>query len=84
MQNREGPLLPDIFQLAQRNLLRYFSYNLGVPTPQAFLDELRVALPTLRHALESVEWEDVSSETWKQLIAAARCTWYLGNTRLSR
>ena len=46
-----------------------------MPTPQAFLDELRFALPTLRHALESEhEWEEVSNETWKQLIAAARCT----------
>jgi hypothetical protein len=48
-----------------------------MPTPQAFLDELRIALPTLRHALESEhEWEHVLSETWKQLIAAARCTCY--------
>lgn len=63
------------FQLAQRNLLRYFSYNLSMPTPQAFLDELRIALPTLRDVLEyDHEWEDVSNETWKQLIAAARCT----------
>jgi hypothetical protein len=48
-----------------------------MPTPQVFLDELPLALPTLRHALESEhEWEDVLSETWKQLIAAARCTCY--------
>ena len=48
-----------------------------MPTPQEFLDELRFALPTLRHAVESEhEWEDVLSETWKQLIAAARCTCY--------
>ena len=46
-----------------------------MPTPQVFLDELPLALPTLRHALEfEHEWEDVLSETWKQLIAAARCT----------
>ena len=46
-----------------------------MPTPQAFLDELRFALPTLRHAVESVhEWEEVYNETWKQLIAAAHCT----------
>ena len=48
-----------------------------MPTPQVFLDELPLALPTLRHALESEqEWEDVLSESWKQLIAAAHCTWY--------
>jgi hypothetical protein len=48
-----------------------------MPTPQVFLDELPLALPTLRHVLESEhEWEDVLSETWKQLIAAAHCTCY--------
>ena len=48
-----------------------------MPTPQAFLDELPLALPTLRHALESEhEWEEVLGETWKQLLAAARCTCY--------
>jgi hypothetical protein len=72
---RKDLQLPNIFQLAQRKLLEHFSYNLGVPTPQAFLDELRFALPTLRNALESEhEWEDVLSDTWKQLIAAAHCT----------
>ena len=46
-----------------------------MPTPQVFLDELPLALPTLRHALQfEHEWEDVLSETWKQLIAAVRCT----------
>lgn len=46
-----------------------------MPTPQAFLDELRIALPTLRDVVEyDHEWEDVSNETWKQLIAVARCT----------
>jgi hypothetical protein len=48
-----------------------------MPTHQVFLDELPLALPTLRHALESEQkWEDVLSETWKQLIAAAHCTCY--------
>ena len=48
-----------------------------MPTPQVFLDELLLALPSLRHALESEhEREDVLNETWKQLIAAARCTCY--------
>lgn len=58
---------------AQRHLLLYFSYNLCIPTPQAFIEELPLALPTLRDTLESEhEREDVLSETWKQLIAAAR------------
>lgn len=74
---RRFTALPDVFQSAQRGLLLYFSYNLCMPTPQVFLDELPLALPTLRHALESEhEWEDVLSETWKQLFAAARCTCY--------
>ncbi|KAH9956584.1 hypothetical protein BJV74DRAFT_790304, partial [Russula compacta] len=59
-------------ELAQRKLLEYLSYNLCMPTPQAFLDELSVALPTLRDALGLGRvWEDVLNETWKQLIAAA-------------
>ena len=48
-----------------------------MPTPQAFLDELPLALPTLRNVLKSEhEREDVLSETWKQLTAAAHCTCY--------
>lgn len=45
-----------------------------MPTPQEFLDELLVALPTLRLTLgPEREWQEVLSETWKQLIAAAHC-----------
>ncbi|KAI0251699.1 hypothetical protein BJV78DRAFT_1125880 [Lactifluus subvellereus] len=62
----------DDLELAQRDLLEYFSYDLGMPTPQALLDELRLALPTLRHVLEAEHaWEDILSETWEQLLAAA-------------
>jgi hypothetical protein len=68
-------LSPHILQLAQRRLLRHFSYNLGIPTPQEFLDELPIALPTLRLTLGSERaWQDVLEETWKQLISAAHCT----------
>ena len=68
-------LFRDSLQLAQRRLLRHFSYSIGMPIPQEFLDELLVALPTLRYTLGSDRtWKDVLNETWKQLIAAAHCT----------
>jgi ABC-type uncharacterized transport system fused permease/ATPase subunit len=68
---------PDIPQISQRDLLEFLSYDLGMPTPQAILDELHLALPTLRHVLDfEGAWEDVLSETWKQLLAAARCMRY--------
>ena len=55
-------------------MLEYFSYDLGMPTPQAFLDEFRLALPMLRHALEAEHiWEEVLRDTWEQLLAAAHC-----------
>jgi ABC-type uncharacterized transport system fused permease/ATPase subunit len=69
---------PDIPQISQRDLLDFLSYDLGMPTPQAILDEIYHALPTLRHLLDFERaWEDVLSETWKQLLAAARCMRYL-------
>ena len=69
---------PDILQISQRDLLECFSYDLGMPTPQAILDELHLALPTLRHVLDfEYAWEDVLHETWKDLLAAAHCMRYL-------
>lgn len=69
---------PDIPQISQRDLLEGLSYNLGMPTPQAILDELHLALPTLRHVLDfEYAWEDVLHETWKDLLAAAHCMRYL-------
>jgi len=63
-------------ELAQRNLFQYFSYDLSMPTPQEYLDELRLALPTLQDALGSEHaWKDVLKETWKQLFAAVPCTY---------
>lgn len=68
---------PDIPQISQRDLLEFLSYDLGMPTPQAILDELHLALPSLRHVLSFERaWEDVLRETWKQLLAAARCMRY--------
>ncbi|KAH8991454.1 hypothetical protein EDB86DRAFT_2806571 [Lactarius hatsudake] len=62
----------DDLEISQRDLLECLSYDLGMPTPQAILDELQLALPTLRHVLHFEHaWEDVLSETWKQLLAAA-------------
>ncbi|KAH9956011.1 hypothetical protein BC827DRAFT_1140235 [Russula dissimulans] len=62
---------PEDLELDQRNLFEYFSYDLSMPTPQEYLDELRLALPTLQDALGSEHtWKDVLNETWKQLFAA--------------
>ncbi|KAI9450384.1 hypothetical protein BJY52DRAFT_179431 [Lactarius psammicola] len=62
----------DDLEISQRDLLEYLSYDLGMPTPQSILDELHLALPALRHVLHfGRAWEDVLSETWKQLLAAA-------------
>ncbi|KAH8993707.1 hypothetical protein EDB92DRAFT_1777869, partial [Lactarius akahatsu] len=62
----------DDLEISQRDLLECLSYDLGMLTPQAILDELQLALPTLRHVLHFERaWEDVLSETWKQLLAAA-------------
>ncbi|KAI9439117.1 hypothetical protein H4582DRAFT_2142468 [Lactarius indigo] len=62
----------DDLEISQRDLLECLSYDLGMLTPQAILDELRLALPALRHVLHFERaWEDVLSETWKQLLAAA-------------
>jgi hypothetical protein len=48
-----------------------------MPTPQEYLDELRLALPTLQDALGSEHtWKDVLNEAWKQLFAAVPCTYY--------
>jgi hypothetical protein len=45
-----------------------------MPTPQALLDELCLAFPTLRHMLEAEQaWESALSDTWAQLLAAAHC-----------
>lgn len=65
---------PNISQLSQRDMLEYLSYDLGMPTPQEILDELRLALPNLQQVLHFEHaWEDVLSETWVQLLAAAHC-----------
>ncbi|KAF8266940.1 hypothetical protein EI94DRAFT_1582963, partial [Lactarius quietus] len=47
-------------EISQRDLLECLSYNLGMPTPQAILDELHLALPNLRHVLDfESAWEEV-------------------------
>ena len=69
---------PHFPQISQRDLLECLSYDLGMPTPQAIMDELHLALPTLRQVLDfESAWEDVLCETWKQLLAAAHCMHYL-------
>ncbi|KAF5350087.1 hypothetical protein D9756_009250 [Leucocoprinus leucothites] len=41
----------DDFEYAQRSMLGFFSYELGI-TPQPILDQLWIALPSLRELLE--------------------------------
>ncbi|KAF8824064.1 hypothetical protein HHX47_DHR9000217 [Lentinula edodes] len=51
-------------EAAQRDILLALSYNLG-STPQAVLDDLWIALPSLRELLDFNEgWSSVLQETW--------------------
>ncbi|KAJ3871352.1 hypothetical protein F5051DRAFT_457110 [Lentinula edodes] len=51
-------------EAAQRDILLALSYNLG-STPQAVLDDLWIALPSLRALLDFNEgWSSVLQETW--------------------
>ncbi|EIM80415.1 uncharacterized protein STEHIDRAFT_172674 [Stereum hirsutum FP-91666 SS1] len=61
----------DDLEASQRDLLDAFSYNIGFPTPQQYLDELYIALPTLRILLNCNSlWRLVLNETWRLLNAA--------------
>ncbi|KAJ4485341.1 hypothetical protein J3R30DRAFT_1344387 [Lentinula aciculospora] len=58
-------------EAAQRDILLALSYNLG-STPQAILDDLWIALPSLRELLDFNEgWSMVLQETWLILFEAS-------------
>ena len=59
-----------VLQTSQRDVLEAFSFSLGGHnTPQSYLDELWLALPTLRALLDFIDgWKDAQRETWKGLF----------------
>lgn len=61
-----------ICQVSQRDILSAFSFNIGSITPQDFMDELWLALPTLRKATEPLKdgWKSAKIEIWDRLLDA--------------
>ena len=59
-----------MLQTSQRDILQAFSFSLGGHnTPQSYLDEVWLALPTLRTLLNFKDgWKDAQRETWKGLF----------------
>ncbi|KAF9222225.1 hypothetical protein BS17DRAFT_196099 [Gyrodon lividus] len=57
---------------SQRDILYALKFSLGSCTPQAVLDELWNALPTLRRAIAPIRdgWTAVQRETWEKLFEA--------------
>ncbi|KAJ7144960.1 hypothetical protein C8R43DRAFT_1237719 [Mycena crocata] len=63
-------LLYEDLEIAQRDVLSVFSYSLG-GTPQAILDELWLALPSLQQLLQfGGGWNCAQKEAWAQLFDA--------------
>lgn len=62
----------DFHQVAQRDILSACGFSLGSITPQGLMDELWLALPTLRKAAEPVKngWKSVQVEIWNRLFDA--------------
>lgn len=59
-------------ETAQRDIFSAFSYSLGV-TPQPIMDELWIALPSLRYLLDfRGGWNFTQKETWWRLFQAIR------------
>ncbi|KAI9566644.1 hypothetical protein HD554DRAFT_2174302 [Boletus coccyginus] len=58
----------DTFELAQRQVLYTFQFQLGSCTPQDVLDELWNALSTLRRASAPIGWTAVQCVTWDKLF----------------
>ncbi|KAF9244440.1 hypothetical protein BU15DRAFT_71427 [Melanogaster broomeanus] len=65
------PLKPDL-ESSQRDILHALTFTLGSCTPQAVLDELWNALPTLRKAIAQIQegWTAVQGRTWDKLFEA--------------
>lgn len=59
-------------QVSQRDILAAFDFCIGSITPQGLMDELWLALPTLRKATEPVKdgWKSVQAEIWDRLFDA--------------
>jgi hypothetical protein len=59
-------------QVSQRDILSALDFNIGSITPQSFMDELWLALPTLRKATEPLKdgWESAKHEIWDRLFDA--------------
>ncbi|KAG1869693.1 hypothetical protein C8R48DRAFT_573130, partial [Suillus tomentosus] len=59
-------------EVSQRDILAAFDFCIGSITPQGFMDELWLALPTLRKATEPVKdgWKSVQAEIWDRLFDA--------------
>ncbi|KZP24027.1 hypothetical protein FIBSPDRAFT_667336, partial [Athelia psychrophila] len=58
-------------EASQRDVLQALDYSLGHSMPQAFLDELWCALPSLRALLAFEDgWEMAQRETWERLFVA--------------
>jgi hypothetical protein len=64
-------------QTSQREILEAFSFSLrGHNTPQPIMDEVYLALPTLRVLLWfKGGWEDAKREAWKRLLRAVSGGW---------
>jgi hypothetical protein len=64
-------------QTSQREILEAFSFSLrGHNTPQPIMDEVYLALPTLRALLWfKGGWEDAKREAWKRLLGAVSGGW---------
>ncbi|KAG0703396.1 hypothetical protein DFH29DRAFT_803550, partial [Suillus ampliporus] len=59
-------------EVSQRDILSACGFSLGSITPQGYIDELWLALPTLRKAAESLKdgWVSVQVEIWDRLFDA--------------
>ncbi|KAG2346279.1 hypothetical protein BDR05DRAFT_929465 [Suillus weaverae] len=59
-------------EVSQRDILSACSFSLGSITPQGLMDELWLALPTLRKATEPLKdgWKSVQVEIWDMLFDA--------------
>ncbi|KAF8129873.1 hypothetical protein EV363DRAFT_1450895 [Boletus edulis] len=62
------PMTHKMLELAQRDILYTFQFQLGSCTPQDVLDELWNALPTLRRATAPIGWTAVQRVTWDKLF----------------
>jgi hypothetical protein len=74
------PMLASSFsaqQTSQREILDAFSFSLrGHNTPQPIMDEVYLALPTLRGLLGfKGGWEEAKREAWKRLLGAVSGGW---------